>query len=317
MSSTCIQWALAALQSLGYFIEDSIPETIQDKPWSCVYRFSTSQGSCYLKQVPSALSLEANVIKILQEKFSAAVPVLMAVNAQEHCFLMHDAGITLREFFKQGFSGDILTAAIHHHTAMQLATAQHLTLFLDIGVPDWRLANLATLYSNLIEQETLLLDDGLTEAELNQLFKLTPKLISLCEQLSKYPILETLSHCDMHDNNLLIHPQTQRITLIDLGEVAITHPFFSLANILHLAKENYALTASQYHSLQQRAFKPWLDLASEKELLQILSLIQQCWSIHHVLTEYRLITSVDAASFQRLRREGRMANNLRFWLKSS
>lgn len=317
MSLASIAWALTTLQNLGYRIQNSTPETVLRTPWSCVYRFSTHLGDCYLKQVPPALWVEAEVIKILQEKFSAAVPLLIASHAQEHCFLMHNAGITLREFFKQGFHSDILATAIQHHTAIQRGTALHLTLFLDRGVPDWRLINLPLLYRALITQEQLLRDDGLTAAELNQLSQLTPKLIALCEQLSRYSIPETLSHCDFHDNNVLIHPQTQCITLIDLGEVAITHPFFSLLNMLHRAQESYALTESQYHSLQHHAFEPWLDLASEEELLRIMSLIQQFWSIHHVLAEYRLLSSVDSSSFQRLRREGRLANNLRFWLKQA
>lgn len=316
MLEACITWALAVLENLGYQMQNQEPEIILKTAWSSVFRFSTQLGFCYLKQVPPALSLEMNVIQILQTH-SSSVPILIASNPKEHCFLMQDAGIPLREFFKQQFNVNILKIAIQDYIYLQHAMIDHLPLFLNIGVPDWRLNKIPSLYQELITQEKLLLEDGLTAAELKQLFLTQQKLIDLCQQISHYPIPETLSHCDFHDNNLLIQPKKQKITVVDLGEVAITHPFFSLLNVLHRTKETYQLTESQYGSLQQHALKPWLKFASQEQLLQVMSLIKQCWSIHHVLAEYRLIQSIDQVFSEKLRREGRLANNLRFWLKST
>lgn len=140
MSLASIEWALAVLQSFGYVTHRRDPETVQNKPWSCVYRFSTDQGDFYLKQVPSALSLEADVIQMLQVTCAAPVPSVVANNPNEHCFLMKDAGIPLREFFKQGFDVNIFVKAIRDYIAMQRATMDYLPIFLDMDVPDWRLS---------------------------------------------------------------------------------------------------------------------------------------------------------------------------------
>ena len=75
------------------------------------------------------------------------------------------------------------------------------------------------------------------------------------------------------------------------------------------------LTDDQYQDLQERCFKNWLSLEPPTRLLEILSIIRQCWPIHSVLGEYRLMKSVDPMAFQKLRREGRLARNLRFWLE--
>ena len=112
MNSNSIVWVLNTLQRVGYTIRNPTPEVILQTPWSRVYRFDTDQGHCYLKQVPPGLSLEPRVIHLLRENCGASVPVLIADNPQEHCFLMQDAGISLREFFKQGFNAHLLTTAI-------------------------------------------------------------------------------------------------------------------------------------------------------------------------------------------------------------
>jgi hypothetical protein len=99
-----------------------------------------------------------------------------------------------------------------------------------------------------------------------------------------------------------------------LGEVAITHPFFSFHNCLHRAQENFSLSESQYQQLQKNCFEPWLAFESQTHLFEILAIMKQCWSIHAVLGEWRLIQSVDRASYQHLKREGRFATKLRFWI---
>ncbi len=159
--------------------------------------------------------------------------------------------------------------------------------------------------------------DGLTKPELKQLSQLTPKLTELCEQLSQCSLPNTFSHNDFHDNNLLIDLKTQKITLVDLGEVAITHPFFSLLNMLHQIKKQGGLSENISQHLEQQTLQPWSDYASPDELLAAMSLIKQCWSIHRALTVYRLLTSLEASAAQQLLGQGRLAKPLRFWLAQS
>jgi hypothetical protein len=193
-------------------------------------------------------------------------------------------------------------------------TADKIELFLDMGVPDWRLEKLPKLYRDLISHETLLLDDGLNRDELIKLKNFESKLFLLCDQLASYPIKETFGHADFHDKNILFDTHTRQITLIDLGEVVITHPFFSFQNCLHRAKENFSLSNTQHQELQLACFEPWLALDTQEHLFEILDRIQQCWPIHSALGEFRLINSVNPVAFHELRRQGRLANSLRHWI---
>ena len=311
-----IEWAIGLLKSHGHDIrENIIPENIISTPYSRVMKFSTDQGFIYLKITPPALALESAVIKILYEQCHADVPVIIADNPKEHCFLMKDAGIRLHDFFKQEkFQTELFVCTILNYTEMQINTTDKITQFLDIGVPDWRLNQLPKLYQALISQEGLLLDDGLTKIEIKKLLELQPKVLEIFDRLSQYNIPETFGHGDFHDKNILINPDTHKTTIIDLGEVVITHPFFSLHNCLHMAKENFAIPDDQYRRLQEACFKNWLQFESSTNLFEILSIIGQCWSIHSVLGEYRLMQSVDPISFQKLKREGRLTRNFRYWL---
>jgi hypothetical protein len=91
-------------------------------------------------------------------------------------------------------------------------------------------------------------------------------------------------------------------------------PIFSFLNCLHRAKENFSLSESEYQQLIIDCLNPWLAIETQEHLFEILILVQQCWSIHSVLSELRLIKSVDEAAFQKLRRQGRLSTNLRYWI---
>lgn len=314
MDRTAIQWAISNLIAKDYQVQSDNPDIIQSNPWSVVYRFKTNKGHVYLKQVPPLLSLEPKVIKVLHDELYADVPTVIADSDQYDCFLMEDAGIQLHDYFKNEFNDDIFIRMIHSYELLQINSSNKIQRFFDLGVPDWRVQKLPNLYQHLISQESLLLEDGLTTDDLLKLNQLHDNFIDLCEQISRYRINDTFGHADFHDKNILIHPDTRKNTFIDLGEVVITHPFFSLHNCLYRAKENFNLSTDQHQRLTYACLYPWLEFQSMEHLNEIMSIISKCWSIHSALGEYRLMQSVNHSDSQVLRRKGRLANNLKFWL---
>lgn len=309
-----IQWAIHALKSEGFEINSPTPLIIQNSPWANVSRLETHQGFVFLKKVPPKLSLELTIIKLLSEEFDAHVPHVIAYNHDEHCFLMYDAGISLNEYFKTHFYPDVLIDASQANTDLQMKIYNKISLFLDYGVSDWRLDKLPILYHDLVVDEKTLIDDGITPEELKKLRTLTPKLQSICEKLSRYHIKDTFGHSDFHDKNILVDPKTHKTTIIDLGEVSITHPFFSLLNCLHMARERFKLSDEVYYEIENASLQPWLAFETHENTLKILSLIGQCWTIHAVLGELRLLNSVDPVLSQELRKQGRLAKKLRIWI---
>jgi len=270
-----------------------------------------------LKHTPDLLALEPIIIQILHDKFHCTVPEVIAHNAELNCFLMKDAGRPLRETLKKQFDVRLLCGTIRQYTFMQLAVADHVNVFLDRGVPDWRLDKLPYLYQQLLSHKDVLIDDGLLDEEFKELTALSSKVSYLCKKLSAYPIKQTIDSCEFQDNNTLIDNKTQKMTITDLGEIVISHPFFSLINCLRLAKFHYSLDekSDDYIALLGACFKNYLDFDSQKNLLDAFALAGVLYFIYDALAVYRLMMACDKESFKLMNRHGRLADALRGFAK--
>ena len=312
-----IAWAYKLLVAHGYSIKSKNPEPVLKTPWSHIVRFNTSHGDVYLKQTPAAIALEAAVIDVLRTEFHASVPEVIASNSEWNAFLMKDAGQSLRSILYQQFDGELFCKAIDQFTSLQLATAANLDVFFEIGVPDWRLEQLPNLYSELLLQRDLLISDGLLEAEIAQLTALLPQVVMLCEQLLAYPIKQTLVQPDFNDNNTLIEPISGKITIIDLGEIVISHPFFSLANCLEQLTSRHAITVTdaRYVLLKDACLKNFMGVASKQSLLDALDLAETLWPLYWALANYRLQLACDKTELLAFQMHGRLKDSLNKWMQ--
>lgn len=288
-----IKWATDCLVSKGYSLQQS-PEIVQETPWSNVIRFSTSKGDFYLKQTPPSISMEPKIIQLLANQLHTSVPTVIAINDDLHCFLMDDGGITLRKYLKTEFHPDLLCKAINQFTTIQRATENHTSSFFALDVPDWRLNQLPNLYDQLINKAEVLKSNGMTDEELKHLHDLSPNVSKQCELLAQHQIPETLVQPDFNTNNILFNPTSKKMTLIDLGEISISHPFFSLHNYLLQATIHHDIKEKDqlYQKLQDTCFESWLTLATKKDLLEAFMLAKKLWHIYFALAHHRLIMTV-------------------------
>lgn len=305
-----IKWCHRCLSSQGYTLKKNLPETVVNTPWSSVTRFDTTDGYIYLKHTPEHIALEARIIQTLHDQFHISVPEVIEHNADLNCFLMKDAGQSLRAILKNKFDTKLFCKAIHQFTSMQLSVADHTQVFLDIGVPDWRLDKLPDLYKQLLTQKEILIADGLSENEINQLEALLPTVAHLCQKLSDYAIKQSIVQPDFSDNNTLIADKSSVISIIDLGEIAISHPFFSLLNCLYVAKKHHQLTDNddRYLKLQDACLENYLIFGSKKQLLAAISIVRELWFVYAALCNYRLQVACKefSSSFERHGRPGRL-----------
>lgn len=243
-------WGFAALGV------SSVPVTIvTETPWSKVLRLETTPAPAYLKQTPAPLFIEAAILKSLEAPCGfKKVPHLVAENQELNCFLMTACGThTLRTTFENdGFSLSLMQKGLEVYKALQSATAPYIDHFLQLGVPDWRPENLATLYGQLLADESFLAAQGFSPDEVGALRNTLP----VCEQISRMltvsPLPACLSHSDLHDNNMLLDPVTGQISLIDVGETAIEHPFISLACCLSRLSWRYKISPGSATDLALR-----------------------------------------------------------------
>lgn len=313
LNKAMLQWGCKCLTSLGYTLKSSTPENVLNTPWSYVARFETSDGYIYLKHTPALLALEASITQILHDQFNASVPEVIAHNAELNCFLMKDAGRPLREILKKQFDAALLCKAIEQFTLLQLVVADHVNIFLDIGVPDWRLDKLPGLYKQLLSQKDILIADGLSDIEISELEMLLPTVSILCKKLAGYAIKQTVVQCDFHDNNVLVNAISQNITFIDLGEIVITHPFFSLIGCLRQAKLHHALTEEDdaYLCLMDACLKNYMTVETKRHLLDAFAMAHILWFVYEALAQCRLRLACDKVRFISFQRHGKLSGRLK------
>ncbi len=292
LNKEIIQWGCKQLLSLGYTLKSNLPENVINTPWSYLVRFETTDGYVYLKQTPELFALEREIIQILHDQFHASVPTVIAHSAELNCFLMKDAGRSLREILKKKFDEALLCRAIEQFTSLQISVAERVDVFLDISVPDYRLDKLPGLYKELISQHDLLIAEGLSEVEISKLEALLPKISNLCKKMSDYSIKQTIVQPDFNDNNTLIDDKSQAITIIDLGEIVISHPFFSLLNCLEQIKKHHGLTDNDdtYLRIKDACFKNYMNFFDSKEhLSDALKIAQLLHMVYGISYQYRFM----------------------------
>lgn len=295
----CIDWASSFLVSNGYEIKYEA-KLIQVAPWSFVWRFETESGFIYLKKSIPEFFIETTIIKIIDHVNPDFVPKVIAVNQALHCFLMLDAGITLRERFKYQFDADLLAEVIKKYTLLQCAISEKSDTLFEAGVPDWRLKKLPEFYANLIENDLLLDEIGISSSVKAKLFDLKPRLTEICERLSSFKIPETLDHCDFHDNNVLYDEKNHQLTLIDLGEVVVSHPFFPLHSLFFMQQYwNYFNKDDQdYLKIKDACFYNFRQFESEQHLHEIFDLTLLLHPLYYVLSIMRLTTACDKEGYK-------------------
>lgn len=311
-----IQWSSAYLSLHGYTFKNRIPENVQTTPWSCVLKFETSKGNIYLKQTPKLIALESVIIKTLHGQFHAPVPEIIADNPELHCFLMKDEGQPLRGILKKHFDLVLICKAINQFTSLQLTVANNVDILPHVGVPDWRLDKLPHLFEQLLLEKEILIEDGLSEKETEKLQSLIPTVSDLCKKLSAFDIKETLVQPDFNDNNTLIDNVTQKITIIDLGEIVISHPFFSLLNFLFQMKKHHGVTEedNRYQSMLDACFKNFITNKSKEILLNAFELAQKLFRIYGALAHYRLMLACDKTKLNSFYGRGKLSSQLKEFL---
>jgi hypothetical protein len=310
IDSEIISWAKEALNITAE--QPCHIKVILKTPWSSVMAIETESETFYLKHTPELIAAEAKIIQLLHDQFHAPVPIVIAENTELSCFLMKDAGRKLRDILKERFDTELLCKAIRQFTALQIELADHVDVFIDRGVPDWRLDKLPTLYKEALLQKDLLIADGLSEAELKNLETLLPRITHLCQKLSSYAIQQSIVQPDFNDNNTLIDEKSQAITIIDLGEIAISHPFFSLINCLHVIKKYHGLTETDdaYLKIKEACLQNYMAFESEKNVLEAFEIAYLLWLVYGLLAYIRLMQACDIEKLM-ARQQGKLSEMLR------
>lgn len=286
-----IEWGSKYLLSKECSIEHP-PEIVIETPWSIVVRFVTVNGNFYLKQTPADLFIETKVIQAIQKNMpQSGTPKIVSENPELHCFLMKSCGdYSLRTKFNGTLDADLLIEGITSYIKILRRFEKNLDGIIAIDVPDWRLNRIPHLYVELLHNKEMLLEEGLTHDEIEQLMSLVPNIELVCQSLEDTTIKETLVNGDFNENNVIINDKTQQLAIVDWGECIIAHPFFSIASHLQSLARRYKLDLHKgiLETIRHQCLSCWLDVANLNELEIIYQKLLKLHPIFCALAIYRL-----------------------------
>ncbi len=302
-----IDWASSALDCA---IVDA--EVIVNPAWSLVIKLTTKEGIYYLKQTPEKIGREAQIINTLRNTFNAPVPDIVATNNEKHCFVMKDAGTSVRTILKATFNANMVCDIADQFTRMQLEVAKDPEALLERDVPNWGMAYLPQVFLELLGNIELLTADGVTPNEIEELKDKTPIIFALCDKLAAFGIKDTIVQIDFNDNNVVIDQAAGKYTHVDLGEIVISHPFFSLDNCLRQMTKHYNLTDADedYVKIKQALFKNYISMYGADTVNQAFANARLLWNVNGALGQYRLIDACDRDTIMELQ-GGKLGNTLR------
>jgi len=210
----------------------AVHEIVQLRTWpsSCVLFVRTEAGNFYFKAVAESIRHEGAVTAYLAQHFPGAVAGIVATKPERRWFLMRALeGRKLEDI------GDAMVweRAAAGYAQLQLACVARRPDLLALGCPTRSLDALAAEIDPLNADGTGLRlgePDGLSACEVERLRAWAPELRRRCQRLADYGMPLTIEHGDLWPGNFLVDDAS--CALIDWEDVAIGHPFISLAPLI-------------------------------------------------------------------------------------
>ena len=243
-------WTRRALTDAGLGVAVEIRQ-LRNWASSCVLRARTPQGEFYFKALPDSARVEWAVTMWLANVYPDVTPRIVASERDHRWLLMAAcAGRMLEEVHDVA---DWETGATRY-ARLQADCVARVDELVELGCPPRDVDGLSRSMATLLHDTAALRcgeTDGLTRAECDRLRQSLPLLQRRCDELATYRIAATIEHGDLWPGNIFVAGPTA--VVIDWEDVAVGHPFFSLAP-LQVGLANAGLDSAENSARLERAY---------------------------------------------------------------
>jgi Phosphotransferase enzyme family len=280
-------WIECQLHQQGRAITAPI-ELVHQRPWSAFARVTTDQGLVYFKAPAPMFAYEAPLIQALaQWRPDCNVPVL-AIDQTNGWILSANAGTTLRLLDRTEGQIAHWQKILPLYSELQITLADRVPELLALGLPDRRLAQLPQQYADLLtttESLRIGLKDGLAATEYARLQAGQAHFAAQCEALAAYHLPETITHEEVHENNVLLGSDGRYI-FTDWSDCSISHPFFSMLVTLRATAHWLQLDEQgpEIQQLRDAYLEPWTIFAPHSHLNETLALAYRLGMVNRALS---------------------------------
>ncbi len=261
LSAAISEWVEVVLRERKC-VQTSPLEVVKQRPWASVWRMNTSAGQVYVKANAPGGAHEPALVRTLAAAWPDLVPAPLAVDEDRGWMLTADCGERMDAIgWQTDHSLKVWETLLPRYAELQIASLEHATRWLEIGVPDRRMSRLPSLIANLVDRTS-----ELTCTERKAMQARIPELATLGEELGRSPAHAALDHGDLHEANLL--SAGDRLWVIDWADACVSHAFVTLRVTREhaLGGLDEETRARAFARLQAAYFEPWLAHASRAEL---------------------------------------------------
>jgi hypothetical protein len=260
-------WIEAALHRAGL---GAVATVRQLRAWhsSCVLRVDYGDATAYFKAMPDDGAEFAVTVWLAEQFAHHTAPLIAADPARRWLLLGACAGRNLEAV------GDVAAwaAAARHYGALQLACITRIEDLRRAGCATRSLQALPAAVAALAGDEGALRAgvDGLNDAELAALRSMVPRIAMRCAELTAIGVPDSLEHGDLWPGNVFVDGDAGAI--IDWEDVAIAHPFFSIAPLIVGLGNAGMATAPNVARLEReyaRAFEPLVAAADVRRAIDL------------------------------------------------
>ncbi|MBW5481284.1 aminoglycoside phosphotransferase family protein [Streptomyces bambusae] len=198
-----------------------VPEQPFLRAWSFQLRIPVQGGGAvYFKASPPVFGHEAEVTRLLSDRFPANIPRVLAVDAERHWMLTDDfGGVQRTDSVGEAVEGCATMVPVL--ARIQREVIGDLPALRAAGCPDHRTLRLPELFAELLANTSSL---GIKENR--RLAEILPRFRGLCAELADLGVPDSLVHQDIWRGNHTFRNGTP--LLFDWAESVIGHPFISL-----------------------------------------------------------------------------------------
>jgi len=280
-----VEWITAQLAAQSWPATGPV-ETVHKRIWSIFMRVPTDNGFAYFK-APAPPFYEAPLTQALARWRPGCTVPLLGVDLERGWLLSADAGSTLRSLGQTLDQVDHWLKALPVYAELQIEMASHVFEILAFGTPDRRLAVLPGLYSHLLQETDSLrigLIDGLSPEEHRALLDLRPRFSDLCAELDNFGFPATLTHEEIHENNVLF--DGERYIFTDWSDCSVAHPFFSMTVTLRATAHWLKLDefGPEMMRMKDVYLEPRSKFATREKLLSAFNLAYRLGMVNRALS---------------------------------
>jgi hypothetical protein len=259
---TAHRWVEEQLARLGRAVTGAV-EQPHVRPWSTALSIPTSDGIVWFKAGGPGNRYEAALLDALARWDTKGILAPLAIDTNRGWLLLPDGGTRLRETI-DGPGLDHWERVLGGWGSLQRELSPRATELIALGVPDRRPSRLAEALKSLIDDPAVELE-GADRARLRDLL---PTYARWCAELEAFGVQASLQHDDLHDGNVFVGPDGDRI--FDWGDSSVSHPFGTLlVTFRSIASHGLGGGDTERRALvrlRDAYLEPWTDAHSRASL---------------------------------------------------